>query len=180
MAGIERILINSDWEDERLQMSRDLSPAANEIYKSIFKRLDKPLAEGESTVLCTKDEAQARYDYKEGIDCILHFLDGTRGTLQEKFLEYSQSTVTIEEHKVNGLPGAWYYCTAQYYFVGYATDYWKSKSLTFRDYMLLNFANLKLAKVDWKFRYPTGYPSFRYIPFDEVPNSAVIARRNNG
>ena len=118
MSGIIRIKIKSDWHDWRTQLASAHEKIANMIYRSIF-----PLAEGCENVKVTKNDAMARYDWKEGIDMIMQTANGTRMTLQEKYLTFYDSMVTFEDRKTSGEPGAWYYCTAQYYFVGYTRQY---------------------------------------------------------
>jgi hypothetical protein len=180
MNGIERIHITSDWKEPRLEMSRFFEDASHAVYKNIFASLNMPLLDGVEYLECTKEEAVARYDYQEGVDCILHFIDGTKATLQEKVLEYWESTVTVEERKVSGKPGAWYYCTAQYYFVAYATDYYKKRLKTFRDWMLVDFPALHRANLNWAIKESnSGRPPFRCVPFDDIPEKCVISRANH-
>lgn len=183
MAGIVRIHIISDWNNARLKMSRDMELSANDLHFSIWDSLNMPLLDGVEIVECTKQDAAARYDWKEGIDVILQYKNGHRATMQEKYLEYHTSTATFTEHQ-KYKPGAWYTSTAQYWWIGYALDYWKGKSLAFRDWMLIDFPGLH--RLDAKDSLPWHYTnnekpgyegiSFRWIYFDEVPSSVIVAR----
>jgi hypothetical protein len=142
MNGIERIHIKSTWRDAYTEISKNCEPAANALYPAIFAGIGMPLInDGVTTVECTKQEAVSRYDWKEGIDTILHFANGTKATMQEKFLTYHISTMTFETEKTSGEPGAWFYCTAQYYFIGYAKQY-KAGNHNFQDWMLIDLPML--------------------------------------
>lgn len=184
MLGISRIKIASSWHDWRVQLAEDHAPIANKIYRAAFT-----LADGEETINVSKEDALARYDWKEGIDVILTTTHGTRMTLQEKFLTYWQSTVTFEETKTSGDPGAWYYCTAQYYFIGYTRQYWdfKKRKITdnpiidFQDYMLIDLPALHRMDdkdlLHWKNdqnHNDRRRASFRYILFEDVPSNCVV------
>lgn len=183
MAGIERIRILSDWQDWRTRMAEELSPTADSIYRRTFLGLNLPLDHGIETIECTKEEARSRYDWQEGIDVLLHFQQGGKATLQEKFLTYERSTVTFEERKSSGAPGAWYYCTAQYYFVGYARQYrGEERLLEFQDWILIDLAALRRAdgqgQLPWEFnenRHDGRRAQFRYVYFAQVPQSCLVA-----
>lgn len=184
-AGITRITIQSPWRSDRLQMAQDLAPVADSIYRAEFERLGMQLQPGTEIVRCSKAEAVARYDYQEGIDVLLRFADGTRGTLQEKFLKHPWSTVTFEERKASGERGAWYSCSAQYYFVGYARRY-AYGVLEFQDYMMLDFPAVGRAsrqgQIPWQFnqgKQPGHHESFRYCLFRDVPEHCVVFRSNH-
>ncbi len=187
-AGIVRIQIESTWRDWRTDMVRNLAPVANDILRQAFASIGLGLASGETSITCTKEQAQARYDWQEGIDVLLYFQQGGKATLQEKYLTYPMSTLTFEEHKTSGALGAWYYCTAQYYFVGYAREYKDRRKpvLAFQDWMLVDFAGLKrasaLSLVPWEpikqNRHDNRRATFRYVYFDNVPTSCIIGRKN--
>ena len=191
MSGITRIKIQSNWKDWRTDMADELAPAADTIYREAFGSIGMPISEGVDYVNVTKDEAMARYDWKEGIDVILQFTAGSKATLQEKYLTYWESTATFEERKTSGAPGAWYYCTAQYYFVGYAWKYWDYKSREvyphaikeFQDGILLDLAAThrsdSAGEIDWLFngnQHDGRRASFRYVNFNNIPSSCIIAR----
>lgn len=184
MSGITRIKIVSSWYDWRVKLAEDHAIAANKIYRAAFT-----LADGDETVNVTKDEALARYDWKEGIDVILTSASGTRMTLQEKYLTYDESTVTFEETKTNGAAGAWYYCTSQYYFVGYTRHYWDWKKrsilnnpvIDFQDYMLIDLPAVhrmdEAGCITWNYNQngKDGRRStFRYVYFNDIPQNCVI------
>jgi hypothetical protein len=195
MAGITRIKIESDWHDWRVQMAEDLAPAANEIYRVAFAKVGTILLPGEEILKCTKDEAMSRYDWKEGIDVILTAESGTRATLQEKFLDYHEDTITFEERKTSGDPGAWYYCTAQYYFTGYARRYRAESIYEFQSWMLIDLPSIHRASdmglVPWgnSFTRTTDNPlglrqngrdgrraTFRFVYFNVTPTQCIVAR----
>lgn len=178
IAGIQRIHIISDWVEPRLEFAHDLESTADEVYRGIFERRDTPLLPGLDIIKCTKQEAMARYDWREGVDLIFNLSDGTRMTCQEKILDFSQSTLTVTEHQMTK-PGAWYTCTAQLYFVGYARNYRNFGDKSFQDWIMVNFPALKLKKdINWQFKENTknGYIgiAFRFIPFSEVPDDCII------
>lgn len=181
MAGIVRIDIVSDWNDWRTQMSRDLAPAAGVILRRIYDSLGMPLAQGETIISCTKEEAKSRYDWQEGIDTILYFENNTKATLQEKYLTFRENTATFEEMKGNGAPGAWYYCTAQYYWVGYARRYKDEGLREFQTYVLIDLPALHREDnrydLGWKYNEngrDGRHATFRYLPFEELPPNTVI------
>jgi len=179
MNGIDRIHINSDWDEPRLNAIKLLEPSADILYAQIFNDLNFPILSGVNIINCTKEEAMARYDYQEGIDVILHFADGTKATLQEKYLTTKYSTATFTEHQKNK-PGAWYTCTAQYYFVGYARET-HNGDFSFQEWALLDLAMVHLASpsLNWRFgdNKENGYTGikFRFIQFDEIPDNCITA-----
>ena len=142
--GIERIHIESDWKPDRIvKFSQPLEATANKLYHELFRAINMPLLAGDNIVVCTKEQVVARYDYQEGIDVILYFENGHKATLQEKFLDFPQSTVTFTERQKNNKPGAWYTCTAQYWFVGYARKFRDEGIKEFQDWMLIDLPMLK-------------------------------------
>ena len=185
MAGIVRIAIQSkNKKDWRFIMARELAPMADNLYRTIFNKLNMPLIEGSEDIECTIDEAKARYDWEEGIDCLLYFTNGVKATLQEKYLTYWKSTATFEESKNSGKPGAWYYCTAQYYFVGYARKYLHEKVLAFQDWIMIDLPNIHrkdaTKNLNWQYNKnkKDGRRSpFRYLNFKDVPTDCIVARK---
>ena len=134
---------------------------------------------------CSKDEIMGRYDWQEGIDVILHFADGTKGTMQEKFLTYHVSTMTFEIEKSSGKQGAWYYCTAQYYFVGYSKEY-ESENYNFTDWMLINLPLLHQQdmqkKLSWEYNKNKKHgrgAKFKYLRFYNVPLETILVEKKN-
>jgi hypothetical protein len=186
--GITRIEILSDWNDKRIKHARNVAPQADELYRTIFKKRGMPLAEGLETITCGPEEAQARYDLKEGIDVILRYASGGKLTLQEKYLTFKHSTMTFEEEKNSGKPGAWYTCTAQYWFTGYTRKY--PASLEFQDWILVDFARLKMLDarglIHWLYNHNKSHDSialkrrarFRYIYFRDIPDECVIESKD--
>jgi hypothetical protein len=186
MVGIERIKIKSesDWLGNYQKVNRDCEPMANKLYIKLFTALGMPLAGEEiQETLCEKEDAIGRYDWKEGIDIILHFADGTKATMQEKYLTYHISTMTFETEKTSGKPGAWYYCTAQYYFIACAKNY-TTGDTSFQDWMLINLAMLH--SIDMKTVLPWKNnknknngrrASFKYLEFNDVPKDCIVARK---
>ena len=190
MAGITRIRINSNWQDWRTEMAIELAPMADDIYREAFASIGMPLASGVADIDCTKQEALSRYDWKEGVDLIFRFEAGNKATAQEKFLTYYESTLTVEETKTSGKPGAWYYCTAQYYFIGYARQ-WSTynrpeaewpKMPVFHDWILTSFPALQRADarglVPWLFngnKRDGRRARFRYVNFKDIPGDCIIA-----
>jgi hypothetical protein len=186
MGGIERIKIvgEKEWAGDYQAKSEAMMEAAGKLYPAMFAACGMPLIDCETKIVeCTKDDVKSRYDWQEGVDVILHFKDGTRGTLQEKFLFYHVSTVTFETEKTSGAPGAWYYTTAQYYFFGYNKLY-DVGGRTFTDWMLVDFPRLqridKRGGLPWVKRQNARFgraAKFMYILFSQVPQDCVIARK---
>lgn len=181
MPGITRIKIKSDWNDWRTQMEDELTPAANELYRFIFEKKLIPLQEGDEEVECTKEEAIARYDWREGIDIILKFIDGTKATMQSKFLTFAGDTATFEEKKSSGKDGFWYYGSPQYYFVGYARNYKDKKILEFDNWILLDYPAIHRAdargEIEWWFnhnQHDNRRAEFRYVFFCKIPVNCII------
>lgn len=189
--GITRIQIVSDWNDWRTELARKGAPVANTKYRQMFEKAGCPLAPGEATITCTKEEAIARYDYQEGIDLILRHIDSTKATMQEKFLSTQFNTATFEEVKSFGDQGAWYTCTAQYYSVLYTTDPQpvvearildSGYTVGFRMGVILDLPALHRLtlqdKVAWEFNGNARdgrKATFRYMHFVKVPDEALIA-----
>lgn len=187
MPGITRIKIQSTWHDWRTQLAEEHESVANLIYRKIFNLEDK-----DENIQCTKQEAMGRYDWQEGIDVILTTVNKTRMTLQEKFLTYKNSTITFEEKKTSGEPGAWYYCTAQYYFVGYTRKYWDYRNrklqgnpiVDFQDYILVDLAALhredENGTIEWQYKeneFDGRKAVFRFVDFNDVSACAIINRK---
>jgi hypothetical protein len=194
MAGITRIKIESSWHDWRTVLSDLHSSVADKIYRTTFDNISMPISEGREDVICTKDEAISRYDWKEGIDVILNFQSGGKATLQEKFLTFKNSTATFEIAKTSGAPGAWYYCTAQYHFWGYTRNYWDWQNrvvmdipvIGFQDWMLCDLPAIHRAdatgRISW-LQDQNGRDgrraTFKYVHFDNMPADCVIKRCDN-
>jgi len=182
MAGIERIHIQSDWGNReiRCKESQDLEPTANEIYRNVFANISMPLEEGEVVHECTKDDAISKYDWKDGIDLLLHTKTGHTLTVQEKLLKKKYHTATFTEQQ-GDKPGNWYTSVAHYWFVGYAYKY---PVISFDRWILIDLPCLKRLdhqqSLNWviKSNNEPGYKhiSFRYIEFGDIPSAAVIAR----
>jgi len=185
MAGIERIRIKSEWKDWRTRMSEELGPAADALLFQSLADIGMPLRPGVEIIECTKEDVMGSYDWREGVDCILNFADDTKATMQEKYLTFAVSTATFEEKKTSGEPGAWYTCTAQYYWVGYARKYKDNEPpvCEFQDWILIDFPQLqrlsKTTELPWKHRQngkDGRLSTFRYLYFNEIPPAAVVAR----
>ena len=188
MNGITRIEIHSNWNDRRVKQSREMAPSSNELLREIFSKLNMELMDGDTITRCSKEEAAARYDWKEGIDVILRYASGSKLTLQEKGLTYKYSTATFEIEKNSGKPGAWYTCTAQYYLVYYARKY--PESLDIQDWVLIDFPRLKRMdeqiKLNWYSNDNHSLESvrlnrrakFKYLYFDDIPDDCIVERKS--
>ena len=188
MAGIERVHILQGFEnnDDRDKKSLKMEPTANKTYFKMFNDLGMPLLEGIDIIECeTVKDAMAKYDYIDGIDCILNLQNKHRITIQEKFLFTDFKTVTFTETDKWGRTGSFYSCIAQYYFVGYAMNY--PIDLRFRDYMLIDFPGLLRYdannKLNWHFNNnnynPLNKIKFRFLYYKDIPNSVIIYYHNN-
>lgn len=182
MPGITRIhIVGSDWRDKRHELAHAHEALSSQIYRKVFPDL-KP---GDEIIQVTKEDALARYDFKEGVDLILETMTGMRITVQEKILTYQHATtITFEEMKNSGAKGAWYYCTAQLYFTGYSR-LWESKGIAdFQDWMLINYSALRLEdrrqNLQWgqsQNKRDDRRSTFRYLHFNQVPENCIISRK---
>jgi len=185
MAGITRIHITDPfYEDRRTELGEAGKTIANRIYRKAMANQNMPLEPGEEEIRCTRQEAAGRYDWSEGIDVILRCLDGSRFTLQEKFLAPNKfpKTITIEERKASGKPGAWYYCTAQLYFTAYYED---NNLENFSEWMLASLEGIRRKAACGELPYFTQSPTnprrggpFRCFRFRDMPPDIVIAQGN--
>jgi hypothetical protein len=193
MNGIEYIrIINGNKKDWRFDLADKCQPYTEDVLRKIFSDAGMDLLESNKTTECDTGDLIGRYDLVEGIDIILRFKDGTKGTLQQKTLFSDFKTVTFEEYKNSNKPGAWYYCTAQYYFVIYTNEsqeqlknilYSDDFSCSIRDAMLINLAELhKLSlnnSIKWnenRNRNDGRRSPFRYIFYNDVPDSCIIGK----
>ena len=185
MPGITRININENTMGWRMDIAREHEPCLNAIYREIFPTL----ADGDEVIHVEKDSVMARYDHLEGIDVILSHGEGMKMTLQEKLLTWHEDTVTVELRKNSGKNGAWFYCTAQLYFVGYNRKYKAGATnnvLSLDNWILVDFAMLKIEtlnrNVPWEVKQnqrDNRRATFQCVHFDHIPKNCVIARKND-
>jgi hypothetical protein len=184
MFGIERIHINESGLGSRMEMAIEHESLLNSIYREIFPTL----APGETITSVAKESVMSRYDYLEGIDVILTTQDGVRMTVQEKVLTFYRDTLTVELIKNSGKKGGWYYCTAQYYFVGYNRKYdrgQKNNLIQFDNWILVDFAMLKWEAINdnvpWndvkQNKQENRRSTFQHVDFDNIPLNCVLARK---
>jgi len=121
-AGITYIMIIDERVDTRFKLAEACNEFTDPILRKMFIDAGMELKTDSACIRCKKEDLSGRYDLVEGIDIILRFKDNTKGTLQQKTLFTDFNTATFEEYKNSGKPGAWYYCTAQYYFVVYTVE----------------------------------------------------------
>lgn len=182
MVGVTRIHIVDDrWNDAQVRMSKGpLSHTADGVLRQAFSSLGMSLLPGREEIKCTREEVQGRYDWREGIDVILSFESGNRATVQEKYLTWHENTITFEEQKASRKPGAWYYCTAQYYLVAYARKWKRYRVPFFQSWILIDYPAIVRASaqgIEWRRTRPTWRgTTFRYLYFWEVPKECVIAQ----
>lgn len=183
MAGITRIHIVSDWDEPRQKMAQRSEVRADFIYRDVFDWINCPIQPGTKIIECTKEEVIASYDFREGVDVILNFTNGTKATLQEKYLyPTDRNTITFTEHQKYNKPGNWYTCTADYWFTGYVANY-EGGEFGFRNWIIVDFPRLKRLSntLNWKYgdNHKTGYLgiSFRYLEFDEIPEDCIVCSK---
>jgi len=190
-AGIKFIKIIGEKNDMQFQIADACSPFSIKILRYMFNNVGMNLMPGEDIIECTKQEISARYDMIEGIDILLKFEDNTKGTLQQKILFTDYKTVTFEEYKNSGKQGAWYYCTAQYYFIIYTKqsryeieEQYKSNKMNpeFREAYIYNLPEIHRlslnGQIDWDIKENYNYRnnSFRWTHFIKMPDSCIIAK----
>lgn len=182
-AGITRIVITDKTSGRggwRFERSESLHPKANDIYRRLFEIKNMPLMPGVEQVFCTKEEFMAGFDYQLGIDVILKFESGFQKTLQEKLLNTTFYTVTVEYFQdwKTEEQGDWFNLKCQYYFVGYAPN--GSEGIT--RWQLLNWPQLQEATEQGRVRWwdninktDGARASFRYAYFDSIPEDCIVA-----
>ena len=185
MAGITRIKIvgnTGHMNEKNLALAEDYRLWADALYHTLFEECGYPLSDGAAILECAWEELAARYDYQEGIDILLNFQDGTRGTLQEKVLDWHEDTLTIENMKgYNHSPGAWFKCTAQYYAAVYPQER-ADPAQGLRSGIIVNLPALHIAtahgRIPWGFRgdIDAGRNQFRWVYFDDIPDDCTVAR----
>jgi hypothetical protein len=178
MPGIVRIEIEgAHTMGRRYELSKKHEPFANNIYNHIFD-----LADGCETITGTREDVIGRADWQEGIDLTLYDKDGAKlATVQEKFMEYKGfETLTFEETKQSGKPGAWYTCSAQLYFVGYLDPVKDG----FCSWMIIDFVEFRMLNnkglINWgqNVNNKEGRTNaFRYVRFDNVPESCIYKKK---
>lgn len=203
--GIERILITSNgngrgsyrfWESQRRWA------AANRIYRSALSLLP-----GDSITRCTQDEFEAGYDRFLGVDALLRLKNGMILTLQEKFLTFPLSTVTVEyyQNPKTSERGDWFHLKAQLYFVGYDRAHlrcpahpdhvdretqsgicWKCGHVfLFQDWILLDWAKTVVCTNEGQFPWRDNRnkrdgarASFKYTEFFRITPDCILASSN--
>jgi hypothetical protein len=185
MAGVTRIDITDTMNGRgayRFQQSRRMWDAANDLYRKIFNHLNMPLEDGVESLMVSKDQFMAGYDYALGIDVILKFSAGSEMTLQEKFLFTKYKTVTVEymQDWRTGEQGDWFNMKCQLYFVGYDSV----KSGKFTDWVLLDWPRVQMAtmqnRINWSERRNQNdgaRASFRYADMYSFPPDCVLLQR---
>lgn len=181
--GITRIIITDQTNGRgawRFEQARAMHSAAITLYRTIFDRLGMTLMPGELDLRVSKAEFEAGYDYALGIDLIFTFADGQETTMQEKFLTYHESTVTVEymQNPKTGEQGDWFKMKPDYYFVGYHRD---PRPREFQEWCLLNWPLTRQmsqqGKIDWLLRankYDGAQANFKYVHFSKIPPDCVV------
>lgn len=184
MSGIARIHITDAFTGSgrgRLDQARETEPVADELYRIIFDHIGMPLQPGTDVIECTRSEFMAGYDYELGIDVNLRFMSDQTATLQEKFLNFDQYTLTVEymQDWRTGIRGDWFKLKAQYYFCGYPNR----DRTEFKDGVLVNWTSLQSAtsqgRIRWyenKNKADGARASFRWVPFDKIPADVLVYR----
>lgn len=185
MVGITRFDIKGIYNTaggQRISHAKAYWGIANALYRDIFAFLGMPLLAGEELIECTKEEFEAGYDYRLGIDVILRPSTLGESTLQEKFLQTDFYTVTVE-HCQDWLtlePGDWYKLKAQYYFVGYDP----LNLMKLDPWVLLDWGRLQRAtaqnRISWKLRCNdkrkvNAKASFMFTDFKKLPPDVLVA-----
>lgn len=123
-------------------------------------------------------------DKEHGIDAVLIFNNQQLITLQEKFLshqyaKYKSLTVEYEQNPQTHEMGDWIKLACQMYFTGYINE----RGDAFEFYVLVDFARLVIetqkGNAAWRQnanRDGHARASFKYIHFDAIPSSCIIAR----
>lgn len=172
------VLVNSfNSNPRRIQELAGRTPA-EAIYRSVFgpdiqvERFDDTASE------------KHLLDREHAIDARLRLPSGMMLTLQEKFLSnafarFASLTVEYEQNQHTHEPGDWYKLASQLYFTGYLSE----NNSRFVSWALVNWAQLVIASeaglIEWRMnanKDGRARASFKYVRFDEIPESCVIAR----
>jgi len=180
--GITRITITDSltgvgaW---RFRKAAAKQSAANVLYRTIFNRLGMPLLPGDKSLCTTLAEFESGYDRYLGIDVIFTFSSGQEATLQEKFLSWHESTVTVEfmQDPKTGEQGDWFKLKADYYFVGYD----RLEANNFQEWMLLNWPLVRQMTnqglIPWQVQQNKrdgARANFKFVHFDQVPSRCIV------
>jgi hypothetical protein len=122
-------------------------------------------------------------DREFGVDVRLTMPGGMVLYAQEKFLsnryaKYKTLTVEYQQNQHTGEPGDWFSLAPQIYFCAYED----SNREHFDHFVIVDWPALVLATAQGRARWYANRnkdgrarASFKYIPFKEIPNSAIIA-----
>lgn len=179
--GITRIIITDTIRGAgawRFEQAAKKHAAANTLYRTIFERLSMPLLPGELQLRVTKDEFEAGYDHYLGIDVIFTHEGEQESTMQEKFLTYHESTVTVEyyQNPLTGEQGDWFKMKPDYYFVGYD----RLQKNSFQEWCMLNWPLTRQMTnqgfIKWLVRSNKrdgARANFKYVDFGMIPPRCV-------
>ena len=175
--GIERLEIcGGQRREHHTEMAKKESatwPAANDLYREVFPLLNPE--ENYKRVHVSSQEA--KQDLVAGNNVILNLRDGCRISVQEKFLTFSEDTLTIQVVNTEGQRGTWYSCTADFYLVTYSKAFPKNDEL--RSWILVSRGMLANDEnLPWKRRknIHDGLVEFDYLLFHEVPEAYIWTR----
>lgn len=197
--GINYMRITNGCKDKQFMVADACNNATEPVLRELFANASMPLKPGVNVINCTTEDLMGRYDLKEGIDMVVYTEDGTRHTLQQKTLHTSFRTCTFEETKwtivedsLTEVKGAWYYCTAQFYYVVYTNESQEELrrqltqnqfTPTIREGILINLPKIhelsKQGLIKWKYRHNAKYRSnsFRFFMIDETPNECLVSHK---
>lgn len=186
--GITRIAISDSVNGAgawRFKDAKAKQPSANRLYRTIFDRLDIPLLPNDAQLCITKDDFEAGYDRYLGIDVVLTFANGQEATLQEKFLTYRASTVTVEymQNPTTNEQGDWFKMKTDYYFVGYD----RLEKNSFQEWILLNWLLVRQMTnqglIPWEMNKNIrdgARANFKYVNFSKIPAECIVHGKWDG
>lgn len=157
--------------DPRRQQEMRGRPYADAIYKMLFG--DISIARDNKVL-----------DKHFAIDVVLRMPNGMPMTGQEKYLSHAYAgyrSLTVEYHQVaaTGERGDWFRLPPMFYFVGYFNE----AEDGFDPWCLVNWPLLVMASnselISWRDsanKDGRARASFKYVPFDEIPSSCIIAK----
>ena len=196
--GINYVKIIGGKIDDQYRVAEACNAHTEPVLRNLFIDSGMPLKDGVNIIRCTPEDLIGRYDLKEGIDMVVFTEDGSRHTLQQKTLHTRFSTCTFEETKIQlvegnyvSLKGAWYYCTAQFYYVVYTHETQEELrnalrnnkfNASIREAALFNLPKVhehsNNGKINWVFKDNSKYRynSFRYFNIEDAPEDCLLAR----
>ena len=163
-------------KDPRRRQEIAMRPFIDDIYQKVFGH-----------VIITRHDSEDKniLDREHAVDVMVRFdtgniLNGQEKSLSYGYAKYQSLTVEYEQSQFSHREGDWFKLGAQFYFCGYTREHLNEGFLY---YVIVNWTSLVLAtlskEVKWKSqcnRDGSARASFKWIAFDSIPTSCIIAK----